>query len=264
MPAHQKIQSNLIDVSEAAIQSELMVLVNQIEAHAGKPAILAPSPAFERRYRVGGRIERNARQILAWGRVIPASEVIAKVDAVTVERDGQPPREIKIGSFKLSGLHDLAVADRLALDTHVGQLALGIDRRIDREGAGFRDHQRVAVRCGLGHRARAGDVGGATLVLDDDLLAPVLGKLLAEGARHHIGDAAGRRGDDQRDRPGRIGLCLRADKKPGQRQQHAKKPHAEIPHGTSSPECRYSAAPWLNRCAPWLRVPPSTISACPP
>ncbi len=33
----------------------------------------------------GGRIERNARQILAWGRVIPAAEVIAKVDAVTVE-----------------------------------------------------------------------------------------------------------------------------------------------------------------------------------
>jgi len=33
----------------------------------------------------GGRIERNARQILAWGRVIPAAEVIAKVDAVSVE-----------------------------------------------------------------------------------------------------------------------------------------------------------------------------------
>ena len=33
----------------------------------------------------GGRIERNARQILAWGRVIPAGEVIAKDDAVTVE-----------------------------------------------------------------------------------------------------------------------------------------------------------------------------------
>lgn len=46
-------------VSEAAIQSELMTLVNQIEAHAGKPVILAPSAAFERRYRVGGRIERN-------------------------------------------------------------------------------------------------------------------------------------------------------------------------------------------------------------
>ena len=46
-------------VSEAAIQSELMTLVNQIEAHAGRPVILAPSAAFERRYRVGGRIERN-------------------------------------------------------------------------------------------------------------------------------------------------------------------------------------------------------------
>lgn len=46
-------------VSEAAIQSELMTLVNQIEAHAGKPVILAPGAAFERRYRVGGRIERN-------------------------------------------------------------------------------------------------------------------------------------------------------------------------------------------------------------
>ncbi len=46
-------------VSEAAIQSELMTLVNQIEAHAGQPMILAPSAAFERRYRVGARIERN-------------------------------------------------------------------------------------------------------------------------------------------------------------------------------------------------------------
>ncbi len=46
-------------VSEAAIQSELMTLVNQIEAHTGQPVILAPGPAFERRYRVGGRIERN-------------------------------------------------------------------------------------------------------------------------------------------------------------------------------------------------------------
>ena len=46
-------------VSEAAIQSELMVLVNQIEAHAGVPVILAPSAEFEARYRVGARIERK-------------------------------------------------------------------------------------------------------------------------------------------------------------------------------------------------------------
>ncbi len=32
-----------------------------------------------------GRIERNARQLLAWGRVIPSEEIVAKVDAVTVD-----------------------------------------------------------------------------------------------------------------------------------------------------------------------------------
>jgi hypothetical protein len=32
------------------------------------------------------------------------------VDAVTVARDGQRPRETKIGTFKLDGLHDPAVA----------------------------------------------------------------------------------------------------------------------------------------------------------
>ena len=34
------------------------------------------------------------------------------VDAVTVERDGQVPREVKLGSFKLDGLHELMLADR--------------------------------------------------------------------------------------------------------------------------------------------------------
>lgn len=31
------------------------------------------------------------------------------VDAVVLERDGQPPREIKIGQFKLAGLGDVAL-----------------------------------------------------------------------------------------------------------------------------------------------------------
>lgn len=34
------------------------------------------------------------------------------VDAVTVEREGQPPREVKLGTFKLDGLHTLALAGR--------------------------------------------------------------------------------------------------------------------------------------------------------
>ena len=46
-------------VSRAAIQSELMTLINQIEAHSGKPVLLAPSEEFEDAYRVAARIERN-------------------------------------------------------------------------------------------------------------------------------------------------------------------------------------------------------------
>lgn len=34
------------------------------------------------------------------------------LDAVTLERDGRPPREIKLGTFKLLGLHDLAIVER--------------------------------------------------------------------------------------------------------------------------------------------------------
>lgn len=34
------------------------------------------------------------------------------LDAVTLERDGQPPRELKLGTFKLAGLKDVAITER--------------------------------------------------------------------------------------------------------------------------------------------------------
>lgn len=46
-------------VGEAAVESELMTLINQIEAHAGRPVILQVSKAFESRYGLASRIERN-------------------------------------------------------------------------------------------------------------------------------------------------------------------------------------------------------------
>lgn len=52
----------------------------------------------------GGRIERNARQILAWGRVIPAEEVIAKVDAVTVEDVRAAGRGVLLGAPTLAAI----------------------------------------------------------------------------------------------------------------------------------------------------------------
>jgi len=34
------------------------------------------------------------------------------VDAVTLERDGQPPRELKLGSFKVTGIHEPRVGEQ--------------------------------------------------------------------------------------------------------------------------------------------------------
>ena len=45
-------------VSDAAVQSELLTLVNQIEAHTATPVVLAPTPDFEALYRPARRLER--------------------------------------------------------------------------------------------------------------------------------------------------------------------------------------------------------------
>ena len=48
-----------VPVSDAAVESELTTFLNQIERHAGKPALLLLSPAFEKRYHIAAVIDRN-------------------------------------------------------------------------------------------------------------------------------------------------------------------------------------------------------------
>jgi lysozyme len=55
-------------VGEAMVESELMTLINQIEAHAGRPAILQVSRTFEHRYGLASRIERNLWVVSTWAR----------------------------------------------------------------------------------------------------------------------------------------------------------------------------------------------------
>ncbi|ACA16799.1 processing peptidase [Methylobacterium sp. 4-46] len=52
----------------------------------------------------GGRIERIARQLLAWGRVIPAEEIIAKVDAVTLDQVRAAGRSVMAGAPTLAAI----------------------------------------------------------------------------------------------------------------------------------------------------------------
>jgi predicted Zn-dependent peptidase len=52
----------------------------------------------------GGRIERNARQLLAWGRVIPSEEIVAKVDAVTIGEVRQAGAGVLAGDPALAAI----------------------------------------------------------------------------------------------------------------------------------------------------------------
>lgn len=47
------------DTTDAAVESELMTLVNQIEMHAGKPVILKLEPAFEARHNTANTLARD-------------------------------------------------------------------------------------------------------------------------------------------------------------------------------------------------------------
>ncbi|HEX8417810.1 MAG TPA: pitrilysin family protein [Methylobacterium sp.] len=71
----------------------------------------------------GGRIERNARQLLAWGRVIPAEEVIAKVDAVDVEDVRAAGRTLLAGTPTLAAIgpiKKLPTLDKIARGLRAG------------------------------------------------------------------------------------------------------------------------------------------------
>ncbi len=48
-----------VKVSDAAVESELMTFLNQIETHTGKATILKVSSTFEARYHLGAALDRN-------------------------------------------------------------------------------------------------------------------------------------------------------------------------------------------------------------
>ena len=48
-----------VKVSDAAVESELMTFLNQIEAHTGRAAILKITPRFESKYHIARAIDRN-------------------------------------------------------------------------------------------------------------------------------------------------------------------------------------------------------------
>ena len=71
----------------------------------------------------GGRIERNARQLLAWGRVIPPQELIAKIDAVEVDHVRAAGRSLLQGAPTLAAIGPIKGLPPLARVTAALQAA---------------------------------------------------------------------------------------------------------------------------------------------
>jgi predicted Zn-dependent peptidase len=55
----------------------------------------------------GGRIDRIARQWLAWGRLVPSEEIVAKIDAVDVEAVRQAGRTLLAGAPTVAAIGPL-------------------------------------------------------------------------------------------------------------------------------------------------------------
>jgi predicted Zn-dependent peptidase len=61
----------------------------------------------------GGRIERIARQLLAWGRVVPSNEVVSRIDAVSVEEARSAGRHVLAGALTLAAIGPIKGLPRL-------------------------------------------------------------------------------------------------------------------------------------------------------
>ena len=97
--------AELVDVTLASARAAVRDVAPDEIARAKAQLKVALLAALET---PGGRIERAARQLLAWGRIIPAEETVAHVDAVTVEEVREagaqalagPPALAAIGPIK--------------------------------------------------------------------------------------------------------------------------------------------------------------------
>ena len=88
-----------------------------------------------------------------------------------------------------------------------------------------RRQQRVAVRRGAGHRLGRDVAAGAAAVLDHEAVLEAVFELGRNQPRDHVGEPAGREGDDHGDVLRRIGLRergLRQTRQPRSRQQSAR------------------------------------------
>jgi hypothetical protein len=113
---------------------------------------------------------------------------------------------LHIGDRKLRIHHEYDRRDREQRDRRevarwIEGQALGVERRVDDEGARGGEQQRVAVRVRLGDVGKADNAAGAGLGLDHHRLANALRNLVEHDAADGVGGATCLKGTDDADRP---------------------------------------------------------------
>ncbi len=93
--------AELVDVVTATARAATHDLAEEELARAKAQLKVSLLAALES---PGGRIERAARQLLAWGRVVPAEETVAHVDAVTLEDVRQAGRRTLNGPLTIAAI----------------------------------------------------------------------------------------------------------------------------------------------------------------
>src|SRR5215831_7277557 len=120
-------------------------------------------------------------------------------------------------------------------------------------------HSSVYPSGGRVHHVLGRDIGaGAGTVLDDDLLAEVLGEPCAKDARYDVGPATGREADDPVHRPRRIiqraGGVRKGRKRGPRRGGTHERPARNV--------CNHGVAPWSGT-PPQKPAAPASFQSCP-
>ena len=82
--------------------------MNGTDANAGPPAIVLEAIVKQRA--IAGTY--NRADVTLAPHILYTRHGDLHIDALTLERDGRPPREVKIGTFKLAGLGALRLTPR--------------------------------------------------------------------------------------------------------------------------------------------------------
>lgn len=93
--------AELVDVVTATARAATHDLAEEELARAKAQLKVSLLAALES---PGGRIERAARQLLAWGRIVPAEETVAHVDAVTLDDVTQAGRRTLGGPLTIAAI----------------------------------------------------------------------------------------------------------------------------------------------------------------